>query len=69
MGTTNATLASHMAKHCSSHISLIEAAKHIPVETPDERTYVTHSMVSITSKDPGVLAAMAFVMDRDEGEL
>ena len=60
-GTTNVTLASHMAKHRSSHISLTEAAEHIPVETPNERTRVTDLMVSITSKDPDVLAALAAV--------
>lgn len=66
-GTTNVTLASHMAKHRSSHISLTEAAEHIPVETPNERTRVTDLMVSITSKDPDVLAALAAVRQDEAG--
>ena len=66
-GTTTNTLLQHMSMHRREWINLQDCAEHIPVEIPNGRCRVTYLMNSITSQDPGVLAALA-VVRQDEAD-
>ncbi len=50
-----------MSMHCWEWITLQDCSEYIPVEVPNGRQHVTWLMNSITSIDPGVLAAIAAV--------
>ena len=60
-GQTTITLQQHMSMHRREWITLQDCSEYIPVEVPNGRQRVTWLMNSITSIDPGVLAAIAAV--------
>ena len=60
-GQTAITLQQHMSMHRREWITLQDCSEYIPVEVPNGRQRVTWLMNSITSIDPGVLAAIAAV--------
>ena len=60
-GTTAFTIAQHCNVHRKAFIALGEAADHVPVQIPDERTRVTNLMDSFETVDPTVLAALSSV--------
>ena len=66
-GQTTITLQQHMSMHRREWITLQDCSEYIPVEVPNGRQRVTWLMNSITSIDPGVLAAIAAVR-QDEGD-
>ena len=67
-GTANVTLAQHMGKHYQAFITLIKCAEHIPVNVPNEQSWVTYLMESINSANPTVLAALAAVCQDETGK-
>jgi len=60
-GNTPTTLAQHMGMHLQAWITLIECAKHIPVDVPNDCARVTYLMDLLKTVDPTVLAAIAAV--------
>jgi hypothetical protein len=66
-GQTTITLQQHMSMHRREWITLQDCSEYIPVEVPNGRQRVTWLMNSITSIDPGVLAAIAAVR-QDEAD-
>ncbi len=60
-GTANVTLAQHMGKHCRAYITLTKCTEHIPVDVPNEHSWVTYLIESINLVKPTVLAALAAV--------
>ena len=66
-GTTSMTLQGHMAMHRREFCSLLDCSGHIPVDVPNGRQRVTWLMNSITSLDPGILAALASIR-QDEAD-
>jgi hypothetical protein len=66
-GMTQITLQQHMSMHRREWISLQDCSAHIPVDVPNGRQRVTWLMNSITSVDPGILAALAAIR-QDEAD-
>ena len=60
-GLSSFILAQQCNLHRKAYISLGEAADHVPVQIPDERTRVTNLMDSLDTVDPTVLAAVSSV--------
>ena len=65
--TTAMTLKSHVDRHRTAFISLLEATNHVSHQVPNERTRVGHLLQSITRKDAKVLAAISAIEMNDAG--
>ena len=67
-GAGNIKFITHAGKHRSYYIDLTEAAEHVPVECPNERSRVTWLLDSIDCKDADLLAAVAAIKQDDPGK-
>ena len=67
-GNTSIKFIAHSSKHRQSYIEMTEAAEHVAVECPNERSRVTYLLNSIECKDPDLLAAVAAIKQDEVGK-
>ena len=67
-GVGNIKFITHASKHRSMYIDLCEAAEHVDVECPNERSRVTWLLDSIDCKDADLLAAVAAIKQDEAGK-
>jgi hypothetical protein len=68
-GTVNVTLAQHMGKHCQAYITLTKCTEHIPVNVPNEHSWITYLMELINLVNPTILAAFTAVCQDEQDKM
>ena len=67
-GASNIRLGQHMSRQRNFFTERTKEVDNVPIEFPNEQSYVTYKLGSITIKDPEVIAGVTNVHQDESGK-